>query len=83
MNPEEVIELLKIQREDCSASVLREDDIDLAIQALDKQIEKKPKISDGIVYEGYEYCPSCDMSVTDNYCGNCGQRIDWGNDDEA
>lgn len=53
----------------------------IALEALEKQIEKKPKISDGIAYERYEYCPSCDMSVTDNYCGNCGQAIDWRNEE--
>ena len=27
-------------------------------------------------------CPCCDSQLLDNYCGNCGQKLDWGNPDE-
>ena len=57
----------------------------MAIQALEKQIPKKP------IYEGDGYspdgtfvfdiriCPSCckRYEVDYDYCPNCGQKIDW------
>jgi len=83
MNPEEVIELLSLQREDCTKSVLREDDIDFVIEAVEKQVAIKPKI----LAIGYDYptgCSLCDDEVSVynyNYCKNCGQKLDWGNED--
>ena len=88
MKPEEVIRAIDLIREIDINTPITQVDIanaewgkEMAIEALEKQIQKKPKISDGIAYERYEYCPSCGMSVTDNYCGNCGQAIDWGNEE--
>ena len=57
--------------------------IDIAIEALEKQIPKKPLH----MHKNY-YCPICkedgwmlwDDAVPndmDNYCGKCGQAIDW------
>ena len=54
--------------------------IDLAIEALDKQILKKPieKYTD---YDGTEagLCPFCNEGVDEkmNFCSYCGQAIDW------
>ena len=79
MKPEEVIELLNLQREDCTKSVLREDDIDYAIEAIEKQVPKKV---DGEYDE--KTCTVCDediLSYYANYCENCGQKLDWGNED--
>lgn len=50
----------------------------LAIEALEKQIPKKPyKDNENGVYEK-EYCPSCHRSLfpNDHHC-ECGQAIDW------
>ena len=50
----------------------------LAIEALEKQIPKKPyKDNDNGVYEK-EHCPSCHRSLfpNDHHC-ECGQAIDW------
>ena len=66
-------------------------DFDRAINALEKQIPKKP-----INYDKHYYkCPYCeqDLSVDDdsiyiyedtmpNYCTNCGQRLDWSDESE-
>ena len=44
------------------------------IDALDKQIPKKPKNREGTTYF---YCPCCDSNNIYEYCGDCGQAIDW------
>lgn len=50
----------------------------LAIDALDKQIPKKPYWE----YGGW-HCKSCGLDVlSDEYfCPLCGQKIDWGNEE--
>jgi len=65
---------------------------DMAIQALEKQMPKKPYIQQ-VEIDYYEHdcmeCPSCDSFLgyaseckeehyQENYCPNCGQRLDWG-----
>ena len=58
---------------------------DMAIEALEKQIPKKPiyhgdGYSDGeLVYDMVE-CPTCDnddFEVGCNHCPKCGQALDW------
>ena len=48
--------------------------VDTAIQALEKQVPKKPLS----IYGEYT-CPMCEVTIAekDDYCYNCGQRIDW------
>lgn len=68
----------------------------MAIQALEKQIPKKPRKTDlyrGVLKRIYAYvCPTCGNACLEKYmnerqnttfCWNCGQRLDWsdGNDD--
>ena len=45
-----------------------------AIEALEKQIPKKPKNREGTTYF---YCPCCDSNNINEYCGDCGQALDW------
>ena len=61
--------------------------IEIAIQALEKQIPKKPK---KIEAEGYRYtdtyrCPTCcgNFSGTGiaDYCYHCGQKLDWSDEE--
>ena len=51
----------------------------MAIKALEKQIPKKPSME--FNYEDDDYfCPDCGFTVIeeyDDFCGNCGQKIDW------
>lgn len=49
----------------------------IAIKALEKQVPKKPKTDDRYVMY---ICPCCNdfIKVSQNYCPNCGQRIDFG-----
>lgn len=48
----------------------------IAFDALEKQIPKKPT-----PYKGFEgKCTCCGVIFIDrstNYCGNCGQALDW------
>ena len=56
--------------------------IEIAIQALEKQIPKKPRF-----YTHNYYCSVCYSLVGNNefewkrfeYCDTCGQKIDWSN----
>ena len=61
--------------------------VNLALEALDKQIPKKPLH----MHKNY-YCPICkedgwmlwDDAIPndmDKYCGKCGQAIDWRDDE--
>ena len=56
--------------------------IDEAIEAVDKQIPKKPKLHRkfevlGIIHEIY-LCPSCGaMLDNEDYCMSCGQALGW------
>ena len=53
---------------------------DMAISALERQIPKKPK-DIGYFIEIY-VCPCCDNSILlqPNFCENCGQALDWGDE---
>ena len=59
------------------------DAINMAIDALEKQIPKKPiekfAFSDDI---GAGLCPFCNEGVNEemNFCSYCGQAIDWSDD---
>ena len=50
----------------------------LAVDALEKQIAKKP--NPDTKFYGFGFCPTCNVCFMDNltnYCGNCGQKLDW------
>ena len=64
--------------------------IGIAIRALEKQIQKKPRKTDsyrGVLKRVYAYvCPTCGNACLEKYmnerkntmfCWNCGQKIDW------
>lgn len=63
--------------------------LDFAIQALEKQIAKKPEYeadgyADGELVYDYAKCPICghdfEYGIKDwgcNYCSDCGQKLDW------
>ena len=56
--------------------------VEIAIQALEKQIPKKPyKDNENGIYEK-EYCPICNRSLfpNDHHC-DCGQKLDWGDEE--
>lgn len=48
--------------------------VDMAINALEKQIAKKPIDTDWL------YCPNCKVTLKvglEKYCEHCGQRLNW------
>lgn len=63
------------------------DEIELAIQALEKQIPMKPKTNRVDSETTYCKCPSCNITTVlyrnciMNYCKECGQRLDWSDEE--
>ena len=62
--------------------------IDMAIQALEKQIPKKPMISyDERVKENWCSCGVCAFglcwkrTIHYKYCPDCGQKLDWSDEE--
>ena len=61
---------------------IKKEAFQMAIQALEKQIPKKPyKDNENGIYEK-EYCPICHRSLfpNDHHC-ICGQAIDWSDEE--
>ena len=91
MTESEAIEKLKNMRlfmritdenNDCKFT---EDDYkanEMAIQALEKQMPKKPKERDCIGFDTLA-CHECKMALYlyEPYCDNCGQKIDWSDEE--
>ena len=93
MTENEAIELiendLKLHSKDLSSKY--KNGLRIAIQALEKQIPKKPTPID---YEKYMdtvknalflketyWCPNCNHVVKcGTYCSDCGQKLDWSNE---
>lgn len=100
MTNEEAIKILKEDREsyqdfinqgyagDCTPDGQLTLALDMAVEALEKQIPRKPvEQGDGITYN----CPACGRYVgyfdamaweTPKYCGECGQALDWSGEDD-
>ena len=96
MTESEAIEKLKNMRlfmqiedenNDCKFT---EDDYkanEIAIQALEKQIPMKPKINRIDSETIYCKCPSCNITTVlyrnciMNYCKECGQKLDWSDEE--
>lgn len=59
----------------------------IAIEALEKQIPKKPLTGIDFARNEYRICCECSAIVKDgewraNYCPDCGQAIDWSESNE-
>lgn len=92
MTESEAIEKLKSMRlfmqieDEKNECKFAEDDYkanDMAIQALEKQIPKKPKKNTN---SNIYFCPVCERKVAHNhalYCSGCGQKLDWREDNEV
>lgn len=72
---------------DCDNCVLGK-----AIEALEKQVPKKPVLekAKGIVGIDMWHCPVCDgeiisdwnRDIANSYCHLCGQRLNWSDEDD-
>lgn len=54
---------------------------DLAIQALEKRIPKKPDFTED---KEFALCPCCNgkgLLDKQKYCDNCGQKLDWSDEE--
>ena len=87
MTPKEAIDNLEyLISEDCTDSQFDfVDEVKFAIEALEKQIPKKPIKSDReIRYCEVWKCPKCGFEWSGrvvDYCYKCGQAIDWGEEE--
>lgn len=102
MTESEAIEKLKNMRlfmqieDEKNECKFTEDDykaIDMAIQALEKQIAKRPIMKQYFenLEEEYLCCPTCGEILTDRipadnktfyfHCMNCDQKFDWGDEE--
>lgn len=87
MDNKEALESLKFEVFEEGHCGYIEQEITLAIKALEKQIPKAVKYNnrhgDGHDYYNRDYfnCPACGRRLRnkqkDPYCGRCGQAIDW------
>lgn len=63
--------------------------VEKAVQALEKQIPKKPVKSENQVvrYVNTYYCPICNLGITGTniakWCYHCGQKLDWSDENET
>lgn len=85
---EAIKELHKIRPRGGIIPQKRAEALDVAIQALEKQIPTKVLHSyDDIIDEMWCYCPTCYAGLgwgnvdTHKYCMNCGQKLDWGDEE--
>lgn len=86
---EAIKELHKIRPRGGIIPQKRAEALDVAIQALEKQIPKKPIMKQYFedLEEEYLCCPTCGEILTDRiladnktfyfHCMNCGQKLDW------
>ena len=74
---QELIDALK-EHIGCGIEIpLYDEELEVVVEALEKQIAKKVIVSP---YNNMKYCPICEVSVTGmyfDYCVECGQKLDW------
>ena len=90
---EAIKELHKIRPRGGIIPQKRAEALDVAIQALEKQIEKKPIMKQYFedLEDEYLCCPTCGEILTDRipadnktfyfHCMNCGQKFDWSDEE--
>lgn len=78
MTVQEAIKAIENNRPTHGYTILCEA-LDIAIEALEKQIPKKPNMErEDMEGNIIERCPVCFSMYIDVYCSKCGQLIDWG-----
>lgn len=95
MTYQQTIEALKFYKEKLYNGIFKDkiEAFDVAISVLEKQIPKRPDFEgdgydDGgnLIYDTW-ICPCCETKYEVDYehhkhCPECGQKIDWSEDDE-
>lgn len=96
MTESEAIEYLETLNNGLNEAFVNADELSealqMAMQALEKQIAKKPTpidykkyidvIDNAIVLRGAYWCPNCKRVVkSGSFCSNCGQKLDWSNEE--
>ena len=90
-NETEAIECLKSNKPTYGYVMLQES-IYMAINALEKQIPKKPTpidyekymdtVKNALFLKGAYWCPNCNHFVKcGTYCSDCGQKLDWSDEE--
>lgn len=78
---EGTLERMKMIKRGAPFSTLWPSDIDNILNALEKQIPKKPIGEKYKLIEGCGKCPNCNNFIDDmssyRVCSRCGQAIDW------
>jgi rRNA maturation endonuclease Nob1 len=97
MTESEAIEGLGILNNGLNEAFVNADELSealqMAIQALEKQIQKKPipidygkyidVIDNARFLRGAYWCPNCKHVVkTGSFCSDCGQKLDWRDENE-
>lgn len=87
MTCEEAFESLAQMREQIEDEFYCKEELELALEAMKKQIPKKPLLTKDAVDTfgaddplwGEGYCPNCEhyIRLPHKYCYKCGQAIDW------
>lgn len=78
---EAIKELHKIRPRGGIIPQKRAETLDMAIQALEKQMPKKPDFTED---KEFALCPCCNgkgLLDKQKYCDNCGQKLDWGDEE--
>ena len=96
MEENQAIEIVKKEKAymDSHAGKAQSEAFQMAINALEKQIPKKPRKTDsyrGVLKRVYAYvCPTCGNVCLEKYmnerqntmfCWNCGQKLDWSDEE--
>lgn len=68
-----------ITEEDIEYSNLREGDKEFEFV---KQMLKRNKAMKPKRFKAVSFCPNCAHTVDNHYCSDCGQRLDWSEDNE-
>lgn len=78
MRPEEAIEIIKrmFKGTPTTEQIIA---LDMAYDALGKQIKRKPREIRPCKTVSYCLCPACGgtLSINKDFCEDCGQKIDW------
>ena len=88
-NEQEIIDELQeyLDIGDNDRIALYPEEVQMCIEALEKQIAKKPRIIGVSDYAEYMKCPQCRLTTAvysnmrPDYCSKCGQKLDWGEED--